>query len=154
MGIQLLDKINWDKKNLAVFKKALPSQATSKIRILQYELNWSFRYGQDYCLDKIKSLGVDLGKLARGNCFAFVNAKRDRVRLLTLDENGRAISIMQAMPKGEYMEVRALKHLPLAFNGPQLDMDAATSKFLDVFFAGKRKRKSLLGVLKAAKPRR
>lgn len=132
---------HWEKKNVSLFKKTHAIAPTNKVRILQYELNWDFRYGVDTCLQKMKSLGIDFSKLTSGNCIAFVNTKKNRVRLLTIDRYGQAVSIVKACPR---MDVRALKHLPEAFNGPSLDMDKATSKFLDVFFATKRKQAELI----------
>ena len=120
---------------VSLFKKVKSVQKTAGIRILQYEFNWDFRYGVDKCMEKIQALGVT--KLPAGNCFAFVNGKKTRVRLLTVDKFGRPASIFQGTPKGQSFDLRALKHLPEAFNGPSLDIDVATSKFLDVFFEKK-----------------
>ena len=120
---------------VSLFTKVKPVQKTAGVRILQYEFNWDFRYGVDKCMEKIQELGVT--KLSAGNCFAFVNGKKTRVRLLTVDQFGRPVSILQGTPKGQSFEVRALRHLPEAFNGPSLDIDAATSKFLDVYFEKK-----------------
>jgi hypothetical protein len=125
--------------NVSLFKKARADKVTQSIRVLQYEFNWDFRYGTDKCLEKIQSLGIT--KLKAGNCFAFVNGRKTRVRLLTLDAMGRPVSIFQGTPKGQSFDLRSLRYLPEAFNGPSLDIDTATSRFLDAFFAKRRNSK-------------
>lgn len=134
----------WDDQNVELFKQVKPIKDTSKVRIVQYELNWDFRFSTDACLAKLKSLKVDTALLTKGNCFAFVNRKKNRARLLAFDNKGRPLSLFQAMPKGHSFDLRALKYMPIAFNGPQLEMDIATSRFLEVFFLNKRDQKKLL----------
>ena len=64
------------------------------------------------------------------------------MRLLTIDKLGLPVSILKSCLNK--LDVRALKYLPQAFNGPEVSMDEATSKFLDVFFTNKRKQAYLL----------
>lgn len=134
----------WDKKNIPAFDKVRPIQETKKVRVLQYELNWDFRFGADLCVDKaskeLKKAGKSLEDLKSGNAFAFVNHDQTRVRLLSIDRYGDPVSIVKAMPKGRYFDLRVLRHLPEAFNGPTLDVDKATATFLDTFFSQKKRR--------------
>ena len=52
----LLQPGEWEKNNVTLFKRAHPVLETTKVRILQYELNWDFRFGVDACLLKLKKL--------------------------------------------------------------------------------------------------
>jgi len=142
----LLPISQWGARNVGLFQRPRPIKKTDNVHIIQYELNWDFRMGQEACIEKIRDLNVDFKKITNGNCFAFVNAKKTLVRLLTINDKGRPVSIVQKITDGERIDVRALKYLPTAFNGPKLEIDEATSKFLDVFFSTKKTQKKILNL--------
>jgi hypothetical protein len=100
------------------------------MKLTQYKLDWSFCYGVNKCVEETKDT------LRHGESVLFLNKKRDRIRLLTLDSNGLAISIVQSLPKGHQVDPRALRFLPTAFAGKRLDINAATNKFLTEFLKG------------------
>lgn len=73
---------------------------------------------------------VSLQKLGKGEFVAFVNKKRDKVKLCT----GNDVLAYLRLPKGKIIDPRTIQLLPQYFNGQEIDYDKAIERVLRAQF--------------------
>lgn len=90
-------------------------------RLVRYVPDADLRQGYDGMNKK-----VPLMNLGKGEFVAFVNRKRDKVKLCT----GQDMVAYLRLPTGQRIDPRVIKYLPEFFNGQHLDYDKAVEKTL------------------------
>lgn len=87
-------------------------------KILQIFLNTDFRNGHEGLETMAKAEKIDVHALQAGHYVIFLNTARDRIKLYAA---GNTIAYKK-MRQGERLDLRALKHIPSAFNGSALNL--------------------------------
>lgn len=90
-------------------------------KLVRYVGNADLRMGYDG-LNEV----VDLKNLGKGEFVAFVNTRKDRVKLCT---NGDMIAYHR-LPQGQRIDPRVIKFLPKYFSGSAIDYDGAVEASL------------------------
>lgn len=72
------------------------------------------------------SLQVPLSKLDKGEFVAFVNVRRDKIKLCTCND----LVAYLRLPPGEKIDPSVIQHLPEYFDGKSINYDGAVEKAL------------------------
>lgn len=116
----------------ALVQAQIRKEATG--RVLQIFLNHDLRNGHDGLSGIAKEAGIDTRKLVPGQYVAFINAKKDKLKLYAA--NG--VVAYLKLEAGRKIDERVIRELPRVFQGGRIDYDKALKEVVETALARKR----------------
>lgn len=100
--------------------------------------NTDMRCSHPGLIEAAKKAGMPWGKMKKGDIVAFINASRDRIKVLVFTKEQDTYGVMgyYRSPHGRVMP-EAIQKIPLAFGAGEFNMDRATKAALEELLAKK-----------------